>query len=148
MEQLGGRRKDGMSRMLLSNAMANLQLETIQNTDSPPSRLSQPSDTHLLRHLGQELTSVLQPASSDPGHCEHPVHAQNIPPGLARLCVCSNVHLMCMLLQCCSVCQDTLSCLCYCVFRTKGSMNYIYREEALRSIRPVISKTTKERRAN
>lgn len=77
-----------MSRMLLSNAMANLQLETIQNTDSPPSRLSQPSDTHLLRHLGQELTSVLHPASSDPGHCEHPVHTQIIPPRASTaLCV-------------------------------------------------------------
>lgn len=84
----GGRRKDGMSRMLLSNAMANLQLETIQSTDIPPSRLSQPSDTHLLRHLGQELTSILQPASSDPGHCEHPVHALDIPPRASTvLCV-------------------------------------------------------------
>lgn len=101
-EQLGGRRKDGMSRMLLSNAMANLQLETIQNTDSPPSRLSQPSDTHLLRHLGLELTSVLQPASSDPGHCEQPVHTQNIPPRASTaLCVFKSpfhVHVTAVLL--------------------------------------------------
>lgn len=98
----GGRRKDGMSRMLLSNAMANLQLKTIQNTNSPPSRPTQPSDSHPLKHLGQELTSALQPASSDPGHCEHPVHAQDIPPRVSKaLCVLKchfHVHVTAMLL--------------------------------------------------
>lgn len=141
-----------MSRMLLSNAMANLQLETVQNINIPLSRSTQPNNICLLKHLVQELTLVLQPASSDLGHCEYPVLTGDIPLRARKALV---IH---MLQQCCSGCHDTWAPLppfgsaCHdsqlpllLRVQAKGSMGCIYRGEIPGSIRPVISKTSEER---
>lgn len=96
----GGKTKDGMSRMLLSNAMANLQLETVQNTNIPPSRSTQPNNGYLLKHLVQGLTIGLQHESSDLGHCEHAIHIGTSLRGLDRLWLDTKVYFLCMLQQC------------------------------------------------
>ena len=104
--------------------------EIVQNTNIPPSRSTQPNNIYLLKHLVQELTSALQPASSDLGHCEHPVLTRTSLWQLDRLWSYTKFYFMCMLWQRCSVRRDTwclchrlglyavtVSCLCYFVFR-------------------------------
>lgn len=148
----GGKTKDATSRMLLSNAMANLQLETVQNTNIPLSRSTQPNNICLLKHLVQELTLVLQPKSSDLGHYEYPVLTRDIPPRARQALV---IHI---LRQCCSGCHDSWAPLppfgsacqdsqlpLLLSVQAKGSMGCVYRGETPGSIRPVISNTSEEK---